>query len=103
MRVWNKCGTERFSDCMETTDWQVFIDSCDNVNELCEHVSEYINFCENNCFEEKTIKIFGNNKPWVTKDMKTLLIEKKRFFNVKNKEQCKNTHNKIKNKTRRSR
>ena len=98
VRVWNKCGTERFSDCMETTDWQVFIDSCDNVNELCEHVSEYITFCENNCFEEKTIKIFGNNKPWVTKDMKTLLIEKKRFFNAKNKEQCKNTHNKIKNK-----
>ena len=98
MRLWNESGREKFSDCMETTDWQIFIDSCDSLGELCEQVSEYIIFCENNCFEEKTI--FGNNKPWATKEMKTLLIEKKQAFNDKNKEQRKNTHNKIKKKIR---
>ena len=59
VRLWNERGTERFSDCMETTDWQIFIDSCDSLDELCEHVSKYIISCENNCFEEKTIKILG--------------------------------------------
>ena len=96
VHVWNESGRERLKDCFEMTDWQVFIDSCDGLDELNDHVSGYINFCEQNALEEKTVKIFGNNKPWVTKEMKSLLNEKKRCFMEKNKERGKQIQNKIK-------
>ena len=98
VRVWNECGKERFSDCLDLTDWNVFTNSCTSIDELYDHVSGYLLFCEQNCFEEKTIKIYGNSKPWVTAEMKALLKEKKRAFIEKNKTKGKIIQNKIKSK-----
>ena len=96
VRVWDECGKERFRDCLEMTDWNVFTESCTNIDELYDHVSGYLLFCEQNCFEEKTVKIYGNSKPWVTAEMKSLLKEKKRAFIEKNKTKGKIIQNKIK-------
>ena len=96
--VWDECGRERLHDCFERTNWQVFIDSCTSINELNDHVTSYVNYCEDTCLEKKTIKCFNNNKPWVTKEMKALLNEKKRVFMVKNKFKCKLIQKEIKKK-----
>lgn len=39
----------------------------------------YINFCVDNVVSAWTVTCFFNNKPWITRDFKTLLIEKKDF------------------------
>lgn len=43
-------------------------------------VSSDINFCVDNIIPSKTITIFPNNKPWVTKDLKEILNKRKRIF-----------------------
>ena len=95
--VLDQKGTERLSDCFRCTDWQMFIDSCDTLDELNDHVSEYINFCVDTCTEKKTVKSYGNGKPWVTKELKSLLKEKRRIFNGRDKNEMKIVNNKIKN------
>lgn len=43
-------------------------------------VSSDINFCVDNIIPSKTITIFPNNKPWVTKELKEILKRKRIFF-----------------------
>ena len=43
-------------------------------------VSLCINFYEENIIPSKTVTIFPNNKPWVTKELKTIINKKKRIF-----------------------
>ena len=40
-------------------------------------VSGYISFCEDIIIPQKTIKLFPNNKPWISKSLKAILNEKK--------------------------
>ena len=51
-----------------------------NLDELTETVTDYINFCVETVVPNKTVKIFGNNKPWVTKELKMALNENKKIF-----------------------
>ena len=98
--VWDQEGRERLADCLDCTDWNVFIDACEDLDELNDTVSSYINFCESNCIKKKIVKCFGNNKPWVTNEMKILLKEKRKAYYKQNRSEqnnvCKKVNNKIK-------
>lgn len=48
----------------------------------CHMGTDYINFC----VDCRTVKCYPNNKPWVTKDIKAILNEKKRAFRDGNSE-----------------
>ena len=48
--------------------------------EQVDTVSSYIHFCEDNIIPSKTVTIFPNNKPWVTKELKEVLNKKKMIF-----------------------
>lgn len=48
----------------------------------CHMGTEYINFCG----DSRMVKCYPNNKPWVTKDIKAILNEKKRAFRDGNSE-----------------
>lgn len=71
---------ESLQGCFECTDWTCFSDSADNVHTLTDTVCSYINFCVHNVIPTKTVKIYPNNKPWVSKNLKGILNEKKRAF-----------------------
>ena len=86
---WSDLAWENLQDCLASTDWSVFIDATENVSELADTVCNYINFCVSSIVPVKTIKIFSNNKPWVSKDIKDILNRKKIAFNNKNKEEKK--------------
>lgn len=53
--------------------------------ELTDCLTEYINFCVDTSVPVKTV-CFPNNKPWVTKDIKALLIVKKRALRSADRE-----------------
>ncbi len=59
------------------TDWDSLLSSSNNINEQVETVSSYISFCVENIAPSKTLTIFPNNKPWVTKELQEIL---KRIF-----------------------
>ena len=65
-----------------------------------EVVSAYICFCKDSVIQSKTVKLFANNKPWVTKELKLLLNEKKRVFHSGTKEDRKLVQKKLKHKIR---
>ena len=76
--------------CFDCTDWGVFFDTCDNVHDATEVVSDYISFCEDAIIPTKTIKIFPNNKPWIyTKSLKSTLNEKKNAFQARDRHERK--------------
>ena len=75
-QIWNKDSEAALQNCFEVTDWQIFIDSCSDPNELVNTITGYIQFCEQNVIQTKEVKMFSNNKPWLTKNLKKCLIEK---------------------------
>lgn len=94
--VLDACGSERLIDCFDCTDWQVFVDSCDSLDELNEHVFEYIKFCESNCVVKKKVKVYGNTKPWINIDLKNLIVEKHKAHKNKDKSKVKSVQGSLK-------
>ena len=70
-------GMDELTGCFESTEWSVFFDSCSSHDELAETLTDYLPFCEDCVITSKTVRIFPNNKPWVTKDLKIYLNKKK--------------------------
>ncbi len=51
----------------------MFRESCSDLDELTETITAYINFCEDSFIPKKTIHIFPNKKPWVSKSLKNTI------------------------------
>ena len=79
-QIWTSESVDELRGCFEATDWEVFTSSCDNAEELADTVSCYVTFCEQSVIKTKTVRIYPNNKPWVSKDLKKCLNEKKFAF-----------------------
>lgn len=88
VKVWSTEAIDNLRSQFDTTDWDILCNATnidDNVNIL----TEYINFCTENSIPVKEIKSYPNNKPWVTKELKSLLNKKKQALAVKDKEKLK--------------
>ena len=70
----------RLQGCFDCTNWDVFRDSCDSLDELTDVVTSYFSFCVDTVIPLKKSKVFPNNKPWVSKHLKKVLNEKKRVY-----------------------
>ena len=71
---------QQLQGSFECTDWDVFIDSCDDISELTDTVSEYMNFCKECIIPTKELKVYANNKPWITSNVKDVINRKKKLF-----------------------
>ncbi len=72
VRCWTEESIATLQACFDLTDWNVFYSSCRDLNKLTSTVSSYISFCVDSNIPCKEITIFPNNKPWVTKEVKSL-------------------------------
>lgn len=84
VKVWNDATSDKLSGCFACTDWSVFQEACSDLSELVDTVSSYILFCEEICVETKEVKFYPNNKPWVTKELKGMIREKRTVFKTGN-------------------
>ena len=66
--------------CFDCTDWDVFRNSCSSLDELTDVVTSYVSFCVDTVIPVKKCKVFPNNKPWVSMQLKHVLNEKKRVY-----------------------
>ena len=73
----------------------------DDVCELSDVVSEYLMFCEECVIPRKTVKIYANNKPWVTNKIKHILNMKKKAFLKQDKDEMKRVQRELKAEIRR--
>ena len=76
---------EQLQDCFDSTDWDIFYKSCDNTDELTDTISDYVSFCDSVTTKTKKVKIFSNNKPWLDKNLKQKLVQKRKFISSGNR------------------
>ena len=88
-KVWSPEGVEALNGCFHCTDWSPFLEESDTLDEAVDVLSSYINFCCDTVLETKTIKIYGNNKPWINSETKRLINEKMTSFKEKSREETK--------------
>jgi hypothetical protein len=79
--VWSDESVQDLQECFADTDWDVFKNSCTDINELTETVSSYISFCENMFVPKKSRLLYANNKQWVSKSVKKLINQRNIYFN----------------------
>ena len=77
IKVWNEDAEVSLQGCFDCTDWEVFYESSNSIEELVDVISEYILFCEDTVVPTKTVKIYPNNKPWFNNNIKQKLIQKR--------------------------
>ena len=73
--MWSEDSISSLQACFECTEWDCFLDSTDNIDKLVDIISSYITFCVYSVN-------FPNNKPWVTKELKSVINKKKRTFYI---------------------
>lgn len=78
--VWSYNSMEGLKACFECTDWDVFFEANQDANELTDTITSYIQWCKAMYIENKSVMIFPNNKPWISKELKHVLNEKKHAF-----------------------
>ena len=74
---------ETLNASFDATDWDMFIDSAYDIDELVDTVTEYIKFNTNMILPVKAIKQYPNNKPWITSELRKQIIEKHQAFKTK--------------------
>ncbi|KAM9813349.1 NACHT, LRR and PYD domains-containing protein 12-like [Neosynchiropus ocellatus] len=82
VRPWSPQAADSLNDCPAVTDWSVFRDSCADLDEYTDTVTSYISFS----VPSKTVTVFSNNKPWFSKEVKTLFMERNKAFKSGDKE-----------------
>ena len=94
-REWNTDTAERLQSCLDCTDWSVFMDSADSLDEAADTITAYIRFCVDSLIPSKKVKIYPNNKPWVSSELKQLLQDKRKAFIDVNNSSVKELQTKI--------
>ncbi len=76
--IWHENALSQLQDCFTHTDWEVF-----KHHDLAVHteaVLAYIKYCMDNVTVNKIIRIFPNQKPWMTSQVHKLLKDRKAAF-----------------------
>ncbi|ELT92939.1 hypothetical protein CAPTEDRAFT_215790 [Capitella teleta] len=62
IQVWSKESVEELNVCFACNDWGIFKDSCSDLNELTDIITEYIKFDEDNTLPKKTLWRSGDHQ-----------------------------------------
>ena len=99
--------------CFEGTNWDIFYENEDDLDTFTDSITSYKCFWEENIVQTKRIKVYANFKPWVNRELKTILLKKRKAllegdkqkqhelekeFKWKNKQSRRQCKNKVKKK-----
>ena len=72
---------DRFTGCFDyCTNSDVFHNSCDSLDEFTDTITSCVSFCVDSVVPVKRCKMYANNKPWVSKQLKEVLNKTKRVY-----------------------
>ena len=81
-RKWELEKLDQLRGCLECTDWSVMIKNGGDINVNADIFNSYFNFCLDILISTTNMKIYPNNKPWINKDLISMLNEKGRIRHV---------------------
>ncbi len=100
---WVKNGMEdsllTLQGCMDCTDWNVFVGPSKDIDELTDVVSSWVTYCEDIMIPDKTVKIYPDSKPWVSK---SLMNKKRQAFKWGSLSELKRLQKEVKYEVRRA-
>lgn len=67
IRTWSNESKEQLKACFDWTNWEIFQEG--SLDEMTTITNDYINVCVQLVVPAKEIKIYPNNKSYVTKDI----------------------------------
>ena len=71
MKVWTPDSAEELKGCFTCTNWDNFHQENTGLDDTVEATTDYINFSVDTIIPKKKIKVFPNNKPYLTKPLQT--------------------------------
>uniref|UniRef100_A0A669EHA4 Reverse transcriptase domain-containing protein n=1 Tax=Oreochromis niloticus TaxID=8128 RepID=A0A669EHA4_ORENI len=69
--TWPENALSKLQDCFTETDWDIF--EHQDLETFTGSVLDYIKFCTANVTVDKSIRVFPNQKPWMTSEVRSLL------------------------------
>ena len=94
VKVWSADAIDSAKGSLQCKRGDVFVDS--NIDELVETVSDYKFVCVECSVPPMEVKLYPNNKPWMTKPIKPVINQKKCAFQRKDEEELKAVQKKLK-------
>ena len=73
MRKWSNDADAKLQDCFASTDWNVFSDSFNGIEEFSTSVTGFINKCIDDAVPTVTVRTYPNQNPWITGNIRTEL------------------------------
>ena len=66
IRKWSDDADATLQDCFAITDWNLFRDSSNGIEEYTTSVIAFINKCIDDVIPTVTVRTYPNKKPWIT-------------------------------------
>ena len=66
IKKWSDEADAKLQDCFDITDWNMFRDSSDGIEEYTTSVTGFINKCIEDIVPTVTVRTYPNQKPWIT-------------------------------------
>ena len=73
IRKWSDDADAKLQDCFASTEWNMFRDSSDGVEEYNTSVTGFINKCIDDIVTTVIVRTYPNLKPWITGNISTEL------------------------------
>ena len=73
IKKWSDEADAKLQDCFASTDWNMFQESSDCIEEYTTSVTGFINKCIDDIVPTVTVRTYPNQKPWITGNIRTEL------------------------------
>jgi hypothetical protein len=71
IKKWADEADAKLQECFSSTDWNMFRDSSDGIEEYTTSVTGFINKCIDDVVPTVTVCTYPNQKPWITGNIHT--------------------------------
>ena len=86
IKKWSDEAGAKLQDCFASTDWNMFRNSSDGIEEYTTSVNGFINKCIEDVVCTVTVRAYSNQKPWITGNIRNELKGRAALFKVRDPE-----------------
>jgi hypothetical protein len=79
-KKWSDDAHAKLQDCFASTDWNMFRDSSDEIEEYTTSVTCFINKCIDEVVPTVTVRTYPNQMSWITGNISTELKGRAAYF-----------------------
>ena len=80
IKCWDHESILRLRGCLACTDRDSFKYMSNDIHEYADTVTSYIGFCQDVYIPQKTVKVFSNDEPWFTRNLRPCTVQKNQVW-----------------------